>query len=99
MQPMEGHGNLSIYLGFLNQEGICCQKVLGRGILQFILGTKEAESTEHISKILTHFSPVEKFPTCRCKGQSKTGVCDAEGRRCMKNFLTLKFPYPKIRTC
>lgn len=46
----------------------------------------------------------EKFPTCHCKGQSKTGVgvgwgCDAEDKQRMKGFLTLKSPHPEIRTC
>lgn len=51
---MEGSGNLSVYLGYLNQEGLWCQKVVGGGILQFILGTKEADRAEHLSKISTH---------------------------------------------
>lgn len=48
----------------------------------------------------------EKFPTCHCKGQSKTGVGVGWGgvvtlktNQRMKDFLTLKSPHPEIRTC
>ena len=50
---MEGYRDLFVYLGYLNQEGICCQKVVGRGILQSISGTKEAESC------IVHFQDID----------------------------------------
>lgn len=99
---MEGYGNRSVYLGYLNQVGLCCQKVVGRGILQLILGTKEAKNTEHNSKILTHAeSPVHVTSSlpAAVKGRAKQGFVMLKTKGHMKNLLILKFPHSEIRTC
>lgn len=69
-----------------------CQKVVGRGLLRFILGTKEAKSREHISKILIHSESLVhtgEVPTCGCKGQNG-------GLWCLRQTVHEKFPDAKI---
>lgn len=75
---MEGSGSLSVCLGYLNQEGRWCQKVVGRGILQFILGTKEAEKRrppfQDIDSLRVPCAHVTWSLPAALKGRAKRGL-------------------------